>query len=109
MTATGTRTHRNRKQPERKIRWAARIAPGVGVLRIEQDQEESFYFVGRLESDYGAGFWLEKIDRPSGEITERYCLNIHGDESTCECKGWLRWGRCKHVAGLSALIQRNAL
>jgi hypothetical protein len=30
-------------------------------------------------------------------------------DSTCECLGFLRWGRCKHVAGLRALIRLGAL
>ena len=50
------------------------------------------------------------------------CWSVAGDESyilkvrvgtpadcSCECLGFLRWGRCKHVAGLKALIRQGQL
>jgi hypothetical protein len=36
-------------------------------------------------------------------------VNIDGDRKTYECKGYLKWGHCKHSAGVAALIGRNLL
>jgi hypothetical protein len=36
-----------------------------------------------------------------------YHVNRCGKASSCECKGHLRWGHCKHVEALTAL-QRAA-
>ena len=60
--------------------------------------------------------------RPHPEVASKaFRLVKHGDEPAsydvsvqthgpqCECKGFLRWGHCKHLAGLIALREQDRL
>jgi hypothetical protein len=60
------------------------------------------YMLTPLSADFGEGAYrLHKATQDGdGEVYD-VCLN--GRESTCECKGFLRHGRCKHVEALTAL------
>jgi hypothetical protein len=34
---------------------------------------------------------------------------LEGEGGTCECKGFIRWDKCKHRDGLLALFKRGLL
>lgn len=110
--ATMTQTARKIKsKAERRIRILARV-PGksAGLLRITEGSKETTYSFGRFAADFGEAYRVAKlVDHNPAEIDEVYCVCLAGDESTCECKGFSRWGHCKHVEGLSALAQAGAL
>jgi hypothetical protein len=57
--------------------------------------------VSEVRADWGRGFQLCKIDlmADGGE----YHVNLNGNRSTCDCKGHLKWGHCKHVDALAVL------
>jgi hypothetical protein len=96
-------------RPERFAGWAARLACGAGLLRLrEAGAAPDHYFVSALPADYGRGFLVEKIG-PAGQVVETYHVNVNGRQSLCECKGWLRWQRCKHLEALTALIEHGKL
>jgi hypothetical protein len=73
------------------------------VVRVRErrggKETEDRYFVSRVPADFGAGFLVEKVGAPESS----YHVNLSGAQSSCECKGFLRWGRCRHVEGLAAL------
>lgn len=56
------------------------------------------------------GFVLEKLAGGTDAEAENYAVLI--DPSThhsCECKGFLRWDRCKHIDTLVELLAEGAL
>jgi hypothetical protein len=80
---------------------------GYGILTLTVGKQVADYFVARLASDFGLGFALEKI---GGDVHERYHVHLDaGDRSACECLGFLRHGRCKHLAGLRTLVRAGVL
>ena len=60
------------------------------IQREAQDEQ-------RASGLRGSIWWLEK----QGD-GERYDVLL-GAEPSCDCKGFLRWNRCKHADGLAAL------
>ncbi len=113
MTTTTTAAPKQRKPRPKPQRFVGLlIRPGknqTGVLRLTVGGKAQDYFLTPLPSDFGRGFRLVKvgIDVPFGEC--EYAVNVNGTESSCECKGHLRHGHCKHVDSLAALVARNLL
>jgi hypothetical protein len=93
---------RPRVKPARTVKLLLPPAEGqTGALLIREGGRLDTYFLNRVPADFGTGFEVEKIDPLNGNIT--YHVNLNGDASTCECKGFLRWGHCRHVESLTAL------
>jgi hypothetical protein len=99
MNAT---TKRARVKPARSIRLVVPLNAegGNGLVRITVGKEAADYFLARIPADFGTAFRLEKVGE---EDATPYHVNLNGRQSTCECKGFTRWNRCKHVDGLAAL------
>ena len=80
---------------------------GLGTLRITEKvgrkTTTGVYYFRRVPADFGQGFLVTK---PDGTV---YHVNVAGKKSTCECKGFLRWGHCKHVEVLEALTAAGKL
>jgi hypothetical protein len=97
-------------RPERSIRLAlppGDAGPGVAEITTETKKSIVFgYYVTPIPGDFGTAFQVQKVITKGGEV---YNVNLNGRKSTCECKGFLRWGRCKHVAGLQALRDEGKL
>jgi hypothetical protein len=74
----------------------------VQVLALTTGKDTVFYRLEALLADAGRGFRLVKADRGDGP-GEEYDVLLDGRDSSCECKGFLRWGHCKHLESLSAL------
>jgi hypothetical protein len=79
-------------------------ANGVGVFCIEIDGKCQFYTFLEIRCEIGGrGFAVHRLGQ--GEL---YHVRVGVPEDTsCECMGFLRWGRCKHVASLAALIRKG--
>ena len=75
----------------------------VLVIRVTEGRKakETYYHLTKLATDFGRGFRLHKSDFDGGEV---YHVNLDGPRSTCECKGWLRWGHCKHRDAMQELV-----
>jgi hypothetical protein len=113
--STATKS-RKRVKPERRIRLLKPIQDGIGALQIAIDGEPHNYLILPLASDFGAAFRLIKqellpVDPGVWELhdTARYDVCLNGEQSSCECKGFLHRGQCKHVDGLTTLRQRNLI
>lgn len=81
-------------------------ADGVGVFCIEINGKSQFYTFLEIRCDIGGrGFAVHRLGQ--GEL---YHVRVGAPEdASCECMGFLRWGKCKHVASLSALIRKGQL
>jgi hypothetical protein len=113
--STATKS-RQRVKPERRIRLIKPIQDGMGAVQITIDGEPHNYVVLRLSSDFGYVFRLikeELVPQTEGfyelKATARYNVNLDGPQSTCECLGFLKHHRCKHVEGLTVLRQRGLI
>jgi hypothetical protein len=103
---TATKTRR-RVKPVRTIKLALKPFEGnPGVVSITVGKDAADYFLSTVAADFGTGFRLEKIG--GGET---YHVNLAADPKnhSCECKGFGRWGHCKHVDGLAALQRAGRL
>ena len=79
---------------------------GVGVFCIAAAGRPQFYTFKEILCEIGGrGFAVHRLGQ--GNL---YHVRVSGsDDSSCECMGFLRWGRCKHVAGLAALMGGGVL
>jgi hypothetical protein len=82
----------------------------AGTLQITMTRgrkvEGVDYFLRRLPSDFGTAFRLVKI---LGDHTGYDVLLSEDGRHTCECDGFLRWGRCKHILTLLDLREQGRL
>src|SRR5690349_21416339 len=106
MNATATARPRQRlprAKPARYVRLVIKPGPdSLGVVRLTVNRKSVDYLLTPLAADWGRGFKLEKIGLDFDVST--YHVNLDGDKKACECKGFLKWGHCKHADGLAALI-----
>lgn len=86
--------------------WRPSSVDGVGVFSIKEGKETVFYTFAEIPCQIGGrGFVVHRLGL--GHI---YHVRVSSPEdSTCECLGFLRHGRCKHVLGLLALIDQGLL
>jgi hypothetical protein len=79
---------------------------GLRCVRIATPTACWLDWLRRVPVDWGqAGLSLEKADDP----TTVYHVHLDEPRSTCQCMGSLRWGHCKHVDSLAALVEGSAL
>jgi len=113
-TVTATRPA---KQPrQRKPRAKPARAVGIAVRpsdvnpffvpRIAEGKKLDYYTAKPIPSDWGTAFEMTKLS--SGQ-EEPYHVGLAGADSTCDCKGLLRWQKCRHVEGLTALAKAGRL
>lgn len=95
--ATPTRTIELVRPPSRD---------GVGVLRITAAGVTQFYTFHELPCEIGGrGFAVHRLG-----LGNLYHVRVGSvADTSCECLGYLRWGRCKHVLGLAALVRAGKL
>lgn len=96
-----TTTKRPRKVPARTAKLL--LLGSVQVLALTTGKDTTFYRLETLLADAGRGFRLVKADRGDGPGEEYDCL-LDGEQSVCDCKGFSKWGHCKHVESLDALV-----
>ena len=78
---------------------------GVGVFAITQKGRSQYYVFKEIPCEIGGrAFTVHRIG-----LADVYDVRIGSPaESSCECMGFLRHGKCKHVQGLSALLGHGA-
>jgi hypothetical protein len=108
--ATPPKVRKPRAKPERKIRLLSPLyqGRGPGKVRITIGDEVAEYLITELGVDWPArGFEVAKVG--DGAKDGPYHVLIEGNGGSCECRGFLRWGRCRHRDGLAALVARGLL
>jgi hypothetical protein len=112
MTTTTKPARRVKAKPPRFIRWLVRPAADcpAGLVGITEGAKQDEYTVRRIAADAGLAFEVKKIVPDARTLDEalsnepyHVLLSPTNGEHSCECKGWLRWQKCRHVAGLLAL------
>lgn len=121
--ATATKKSRQRSKPERVIRLVVSLDEQGkgGLVRITETThtrkgpsvKEDEYFLDKIPSDFGEAFLIEKRDyRPlrEGEQESRYHVLLANEQDrTCECKGFLSHGHCRHIEGILALRAKGKI
>ncbi len=98
---------RARPRTERSIRlMRPRGADGVAVFCVTVGDETAFYTLHELPCEIGGrGFAVHKTG-----LGDLYHVRIGAPEDcSCECKGFLYRGYCRHVLGLQALAREGKI
>src|SRR5262245_40468533 len=96
-----------RKPPRRTVCLVrSPAADGIAVVHLAVGKEEAFYAVREFPCEIGGrGFAVHRLG-----LGTLYHARVGAPEDTsCECKGFLRHGHCKHTRGLLALIDAGKL
>jgi hypothetical protein len=100
-----------RSKPARKpiprtiaLELAATEVSRFAVVRVTEGKKIDRYSVTSAAADYGPAFTVHKLG-----TDDEYAVNLDPAHASCECKGWCRWKKCRHVAGLRALLQAGKL
>ena len=95
------------ERPPRVIRLVRRPDEyGVGILAITKKGRTEYYVFKEVPCAIGGrGFAVHRLG-----LANLYYVRVGTPwQSTCECLGFLRHGRCKHIQGLAALIGHEIL
>ena len=112
-------SHPARPKPQRSVRLLSRThgmyeLPAAAQVQIDMvstgprigTRTDSFrYSVLPIRSEVG-GRAFQVTRQDTGET---YAVLLNGNESSCECRGWLRHQHCKHVDALQTLVNRGKL
>jgi hypothetical protein len=86
-------------------------APAILTLHVGCD--ETTYLIRPVPNNFGEAFELTKleiVDDGPAERGEVYHVLFESEFSeSCECKGFLRWGHCKHLDSIKALRDAGKL
>jgi len=79
---------------------------GIGVFCISDGKKSQFYTFREIPCEIGGrGFAVHRL----GMGTLYHVRVGKAEDRSCECMGYLRWGHCKHISGLMALIKQGKL
>ena len=93
----------DRKRKERSVRLVRPPGTdGAGVVCLTMPDESAHYVFREIPCEIGGrGFAMHRLG-----LGTLYHVRIgEPEECGCECWGFLRWGYCKHVLGLLALVR----
>jgi hypothetical protein len=105
----------NRPRPRPTITPRLAFPPHAGLpglLQITVGKACQDYELSTLSSDWGLAYAVSKLTIGGPTVTYHCCLDIENGPQghhLCDCKGFLQWGRCKHIAALTKLHQMGEL
>lgn len=81
-------------------------ADGVAAIHLAVGKDEGYYAVREIPCEIGGrGFAVHRLG-----LGTLYHVRVgEPADCSCECKGFLRHGHCKHVQGLRALLEAGQL
>lgn len=94
-------------RPGRTIRMVHPLSPeGIGVFCVTVGEDNAYYVVQELSCEIGGrGFAVHRLG-----LGHLYHVRIgQPRECSCECKGFLFRGQCRHILGLLALVREGKL
>ena len=94
-------------KPGRSIRMVRPLnEEGIGVFSVTVGKETAHYVLQEMDCDIGGrGFAVHRLG-----LGNLYHVRIGTPaECSCECKGFLYRGQCRHVLGLLALTREGKL
>ena len=93
-------------KPTRTIRLLRPPVDGVAVFSISTGARVVHYAVHEIRCDIGGrGFAVHKLG-----LGTLYHVRIgKPQDCSCECKGFLYHGYCRHILGLLALVRQGKL
>jgi hypothetical protein len=95
------------RKPQRTIRLVRSPSlDGVGVFCVTVDERSAYYVLHEIPCEIGGrGFAVHRLG-----MGTLYHVRIGPPrDCSCECKGFLYHGYCRHVLGLLALEQAGRL
>jgi hypothetical protein len=85
---------------------AARVLSFAGTRK----GSSASYLVDELECDGGRGFQLTKVEGGSDPEEAGYaCFLANTGYDSCDCKGFTRWGKCKHLDCVRDMVSNNTI
>ena len=96
-----------KKPPKRSIQLIRSTKiDGIGVLRIAVVNQSALYAFCELPCEIGGrGFAMHRLG-----LGDLYHIRVgQPADCSCECLGFLRHGRCKHISGLLALVRKGEI
>jgi hypothetical protein len=104
----------SKSDPGMAIHWTPARVPGAGVVEIQQRRASTKYAIAELLTGWdGHGFRFFKVEAESGtdkteDAYDVFCAR-NGQDTRCDCKGFERWGSCKHLWTVQVLIENDWL
>jgi hypothetical protein len=98
---------RERPEPSGNFRLVRPLdSHGVAVFSVSTARETTFYALHEIRCDIGGrGFAVHRLG-----IGTLYHVRVGKPaDCSCECLGFLRHGRCRHILGLLALIRDGSI
>jgi hypothetical protein len=101
-----TATRQPKAKKPRTIRLVRPPVDGVAVICVTVGDASTIYALREIPCEIGGrGFAVNRLG-----LGDQYHVRIDTPEdSTCECMGFCRYGYCRHVLGLLALVQAGKL
>lgn len=93
--------------------WVASEAGGalLGLLAVGAGKKRAVYAVAAVRCEDARAFALVKTAGGTDDEARGYVVRVTGAgvPYSCECRGWLRWDRCKHTGEIGRLVSEGQL
>lgn len=92
------------------LEWLAHSSDfehGEGFAIITSDRDRTAYAVSAAPDTSGLCFLFTKVGGKGTDKTRESYLIVcdrDGTHGRCECKGWTKWGWCKHADTVESLV-----
>lgn len=81
----------------------------VRVLQITEGDKVDLYAIERMLEVEGHAYRVTKYNEQGERQGDGYDVLVAGERSVCDCLGFGRFGYCRHVSGLAALIAKGRI